>query len=216
MKNSILTIAAILIVSTSFAQGAKYQQAMGEALAGFSSAKTIEDYQALGNKFMVIANAEKEEWLPLYYHAQCYILMNFNERGNQQKQDEFLDEAEKSIDNMLALAPGESEAYVMQGLLYSARLMVDPMTRGQKYSALSGQSIGRALGIEPQNPRARYMQIANEMGTARFFGKDVSESCQKANELYADWDEYKINSRISPQWGKDQVASIVKQCAAKK
>jgi len=101
----------------------------------------------------------------------------------------------------------------MQGLLYTARLMIDPMTRGQKYSSLSAQSIGTALGIEPENPRAKYMQLANEMGTAAFFGNDVTVTCEKASALYAVWDDYKIKSRIYPQWGKGQLEGILKQCA---
>jgi len=212
MKKTTLIIAAILIAATTFAGGAKYQKAMGEALAGFGEAQTVEDYQVLSNKFLMIAQAEKSEWLPYYYHAQCYILMSFTENENPEKKDEYLDEAEKSVNTMLELAPGESEAYVMQGLLYTARLVIDPVTRGAKYSTLSAQAIGTALGIEPENPRARYMQIANEMGTAQFFGSDVTASCEKGKILYEKWDEYKQKSRIHPGWGKEQLAGIIKKC----
>jgi hypothetical protein len=190
----------------------KYQKSMGATLGGFAEAETVEDYRELGNKFMMIAEAEKSEWLPYYYHAQCYILMSFDASQAPEKKDEYLDVAKQSVEQMLELAPGQSEVYVMQGLLFTARLMVDPMTRGQKYSALSAQAIGTALGIEPDNPRAQYMQIANEMGTARFFGNDISTSCEKAQTLYAEWDNYKPKSRIDPNWGKGQLAGILKQC----
>lgn len=212
MKKTTLIITAILIAATTFAGGVKYQKAMGEALAGFGTAENVEDYQNLGNKFMMIAQAEKNEWLPYYYHAQCYILMSFDNNETPEKKDEYLDVAEKSIVKMMELAPGESEAYVMQGLLYTARLMIDPMTRGQKYSSLSAQAIGTALGIEPENPRAQYMQLANEMGTAQFFGSDVAATCEKASTLYAVWDDYKIKSRIYPQWGKGQLEDLIKNC----
>ncbi len=216
MKKVTLIITAILIAATTFAGGIKYQKKMGETLAGFSQVETVADYQALGNKFMMIAQAEKNEWLPYYYHAQCYILMSFAEGEKPEKKDEYLDVAETSVAKMLELAPGESEAYVMQGLMYTARLLVDPMSRGQKYSPLSAQAIGTALGIEPENPRAQYMQIANEMGSASFFGSDVSAPCQKATALYNSWDSYEPKSRIHPRWGKSQLAGIMKKCGGER
>lgn len=214
MKKTIFILAAMIISATAFAGGIKYQKTMGKTLAGFGEAKTVEDYRELGNKFLRIAEAEKNEWLPYYYYAQCYILMSFEEKENPGNKDEYLDEAQKSVDRLMELAPGESETYVMQGLLYTGRLLVDPMTRGQKYGALSAQAIGQALGMEPDNPRARYMQLANSMGTAQFFGEDVSKYCGQAQQLYDDWDSYKPKSRIHPTWGKSQVAGLLRQCGS--
>lgn len=212
MKTSVLIFAGLIIAATAFAAGDKYQQAMGKTLGEFSQAKTIEDYQAVGNKFLMIANAEEGEWLPLCYHAHSYIMMSFLESESTYNRDKYLDEAATSVEKMVKLAPGEAEVFVMQGLLYSARLMVDPMTRGQKYSVMSAQSIGRALGIEPDNPRAKYMEIANEIGTARFFGKDIVAQCLKAQALYDSWDTYKVKSPLYPQWGKEQIAEVLQQC----
>jgi hypothetical protein len=213
MKTSMLILAGLISVTVAFAGGRNYQQIMGKTLGEFAQAQTVEDFRNAGSKFMMIANAEPEEWLPLYYHAHCYIMMSFVERANPEKRDDYLDEAAISVEKLVRLAPEESEVFVMQGLLYSARLMIDPMNRGQQYSALSAQSIGRALGIEPENPRARYMQIANEMGTAQFFGSDISSSCAKAQKLFEDWDNYQARSAIHPRWGKEQVADALQQCA---
>lgn len=212
MKKTILIITAMIITATGFAGGMKYQKTMGKTLAGFGEAKTVEDYRELGNKFLRIAEAEKNEWLPYYYHAQCYIIMSFEEKGSAEQKDEYLDEAQKSVDKLMEIAAGESETHVMQGLLYTARLMVNPMSRGQKYSALSAQSVGTALGIEPENPRARYMKLANDVGTAQFFGEDVSKYCDRAQKLYDEWDDYKPKSRIHPVWGKENVAEILEGC----
>lgn len=214
MKKTFLILSVMIMSATAFAGGIKFQKTMGKTLAGFGEAQTVEDYRELGNKFLRIAEAEKNEWLPYYYHAQCYILMSFEEKENPENKDEYLDEAQKSVDRLKELAPGESETYVMQGLLYTARLMVDPMTRGQKYGAMSAQAIGQALGMEPDNPRARYMQLANSMGTAQFFGEDVSKYCGQAQQLYDDWDNYKPKSRIHPNWGKSQVAGLLQQCGS--
>ncbi len=215
MRTSMSIFAGLLFLAATTASGQNYQQAMGSALGEFAQAKTVEDFRNAGNKFVMIANAEPAEWLPLYHHAHCYIMMSFFERTNPEKRDGYLDEAAISIDKMVELAPDQSEVFVMQGLLYSARLMIDPMTRGQQYSAMSAQSIGRALGIEPVNPRARYMQIANEMGTAQFFGNDISASCEKAQKLFDEWADYTVKSSFHPQWGREQVAEVLRQCSSR-
>ena len=212
MKTKILFIAILLMSLTGMSQSKEFAGAMGQALGQYASCKTIEDFQALGNRFGLIANAEKEEWLPLYYRAHCYIMMSFMEPTDAAKKDNYLDEAEKSITKMIELAPKESEVYALQSLLYSARLVVNPMERGQEYGALSGQAVGTALGLDANNPRAKFIKLRNDMGTAQFFGKDIKEYCPQASELLANWDNYKLRSPLYPAWGKDQVAEIVKGC----
>jgi len=216
MKKQILSIAIVFLTIVATARNQEYEKVMGETLSQYKNCKNVEDFQALANKFSMIANAEKTEWLPFYYHAHCYILMSFMEPSDPKKKDDYLDVAEKSIEKILGLAPNEPEAYTLQGFFYTARLVVNPMERGQKYSMLSSQSLGKALGMEPGNPRARVLKLQNEMGTAQFFGKDPSEYCGQSKELLAKCDEYKIKSPIYPNWGKDQAEGIVKGCAETK
>jgi hypothetical protein len=77
---------------------------------------------------------------------------------------------------------------------------------------LIAQTLGMALAIEPGHPRARFMRISNDMGTARFFGQDLAPYCKEASELLASWDAYEVASPIHPAWGKDEVEGIVNRC----
>jgi len=212
MKNTILSIAIILFALTGKSQSKEFAGAMGEALGQYATCKSVADFQALGNRFGLIANAEKAEWLPLYYHAHCYIIMSFMEPTDAAKKDSYLDVAEKSLTKMIELAPKEPEVYALQSMFYSARLVVSPMERGQKFGALSGQAVGMALGLDANNPRAKFIKLRNDMGSAQFFGKDPKEFCPQAAELLANWDNYKGKSPLYPSWGKDQVAEIVEDC----
>lgn len=212
MKTTILSIAIILFTLTGKSQSKEFAGAMGEALSQYSKCTSVDDFQSLGNRFGLIANAEKTEWLPLYYHAHCYILMSFMDQTDAAKKDSYLDVAEQSFDKMIALAPNESEVYALQSMFYSARLVVNPMERGQKYSALSAQAVGMALGMESNNPRAKFIKLRNDMGSAQFFGKDPKEYCPQASELLANWDNYKVKSPLYPSWGKEQVAEILTEC----
>ncbi len=212
MKKIILSLGVVLVSLVSMAQKPEYYQIMGETLGQFSTVRNVADMQALGNKFEMIANAEKPEWLPLYYHAQCYILMSFMEQDDAKKKDSYLDVAEKSVNRLLEMAPAEAEVFVLQAFLLTGRLVVNPMERGMEFSPLVGQAYGKALALEPANPRAKMLKIQMDMGSAPFMGTDPKSFCPQARELLANWDDYKLKSPLHPNWGKDQVEEIVQGC----
>ncbi|MCD4770398.1 MAG: hypothetical protein K8R35_09550, partial [Bacteroidales bacterium] len=134
MKKVVLLLATVSFAFTSMAGGPEFLQVMGKTLAGYSECKTVDDYQGLANKFERIANVEKGEWLPLYYHAHCNVIMSFMEQSDMGKKDEYLDVAEISVNKMIEMVPDESEVYALKAFMLTARLVVDPMTRGQEYS----------------------------------------------------------------------------------
>ena len=212
MKKFTLILAVVLVSLVSKAQKPEYVQTMGETLGQYANCQNVEDFQALGNKFEMIANAEKSEWLPLYYHAQCYILMSFIEQGDAAKKDSYLDVAEKSVNKLMEMDPGEAEVFVLQAFYLTGRLVVNPMERGQEYGGLVGQANGKALAMEPTNPRAKLMKIQMDMGSAPYMGLDPKSFCPDAKALLTSWDDFKAKSPIHPNWGKDQVEGIVKGC----
>ena len=212
MKKVILSIAVVLVSLASMAQKPEFIKTMGEALGQFAACKNVADFQALGNKFQMIANVEKGEWLPLYYHAHCYILMSFLEPTDATKKDSYLDVAEKSIAKLIEMVPNESEVYALQSFYYIGRLVVNPMERGQEFSGLSGQAVAKSLALDANNPRAKMIKLQGDIGSAPYMGLDPKSFCPQAKELLASWDNFKPKSPIYPSWGKDQVEGIVKGC----
>ena len=212
MKKIILSLAALFVSLVSMAQKPEFLQTMGETLGQFSTCKNAADFQALGNKFQMIADVEKAEWLPVYYQSYCYIIMSFLEPTDAAKKDSYLDVAEKSIAKLIELVPNESEVYALQSFYFIGRLVVNPMERGQEFSGLSGQAVGKSLAIDPANPRAKLLKLQGDIGAAPYMGLDPKSFCPQAKELLANWDNFKPKSPLHPNWGKDQVAGIVKGC----
>lgn len=209
----LMTIALLYFSTALFAQPDVYHQKMGEALQGFSSTQTVADYTALAAQFERISGVESQEWLPLYYHAQCYILMSFTDReADGTKKDEYLDVAEASIVKMIELAPEESEVYALQSFLYTGRMVVDPMSRGMSYGQKSNGAIEKSLSFNPTNPRAKYLRLSNETGTANFFGQETTPFCIQAEKLLNEWDQFTPKSTIHPSWGKNLVQGIINDC----
>jgi len=189
-----------------------YNQAMTNALETMKTARTADELSAVANQFERISNVEPTQWLPLYYQAFSKIRISFMLKDDVEKRDAYLDDAQKSIDAMLELSPTESEIYTLQSLLHTARLVIDPMTRGQQMMMKSGQAVGKAMELNPANPRAQYVLLSNEMGQAQFFGKDVSEFCPRVNALLNNWEELNKSPEFYPVWGKSEVQGLDRNC----
>lgn len=212
MKKIGLMLGTLLVLTCASAQNNQYYEKMGQSMQGFATCSTVEDFQHLANQFKVIANVEKEEWLPLYYEAQCYILMSFTGTLEAARRDSYLETASGLVDRMSEMAPGEAEVAVMEAFYLTGYLVVDPPQRAMNTSPQIHAAIARALSIEPRNPRARFLRISNEMGTASFFGEDISAYCEEASKLLEDWDSYEPKSPIHPSWGKNETEGIVREC----
>lgn len=213
MRTITLTIIALFLYESLFSQSEVYFQKMGESLEQFSSIETPEDYLEVAAAFERISTVETEQWLPLYYHAQCYVLVSFvDQEADTDKKDAYLDVAEKSIEKIKLLAPEEAEIHALESFLYTGRLVINPMERGMTFGAKSNASIQKALALDPANPRAKYLKLTGDIGTAKFFGQETSKYCGQASELHAVWDDYIIPSPIHPSWGKELVESIMNDC----
>lgn len=212
MKKTTLFVCAMLIATLVMGGDDKYYQKMGETLAGFSSCSSVEDFQDLANKFRVIANVEKEEWLPLYYEAQCYIMISFTGELSPEERDSYLDKASSIIDRMEEMAPQEAEIKVLEAFYLTGSLVVNPPQRSMTTTPQIQAAIAKALSLDPGNPRARFLSISNEYGTASYFGSDTAPICEKAAQLLMEWDSYEIKSPIHPNWGKAETEGIVRGC----
>ena len=210
MKARVLSLVFVFCIAFT-AQAQMYEKKMAETLQMFGEAQNLNDYQKVANQFKMISNVAKAEWLPLYYHAHIHILMSFMDNSSAAKKDEYLAVAEVSIKKMLELVPNEVEALALQAFYYTGKLVVDPMTRGMEYGMLFGQVITKAASIDPDNPRVRYLKLANDVGSAPFFGKDPKVFLADAQKLFDEWDNYKLESPLHPRWGKEQVRSTIQQ-----
>lgn len=213
---TIITLSLIILANLSFSQD-QYQQKMGEAMQNYAQVQSAQGYATAANHFELISNAMSTEWLPLYYHAQCYIMMSFTDsEASAADKDAYLAIAMQSIDKMITIAPNESEVYALKAFYYTAKLVIDPMTRGQKFGMLTNTAIQESLGRDAENPRAQQLALSNKVGTAEFFGKDISIFKADAEQLLSNWDKYEIRGPFYPTWGKDQVEGILAKCSKEK
>lgn len=200
------TIITILLTGMIFLVNAsenKYEEAMGKAIEKLNYATENSDFQEVANLFERIAQNENKEWLPLYYYAQCYIVISYNE-SDPGKTDDLLDKAQNALDKAFQITSEESELYAMQALLYPSRITVDPMGRGMEYVGKMNRALDEAIRLNPENPRAYYLRAVTTLNMPEDFGggpkvaKPIFETAQQKFEAFTP------ATALSPNWGKEQ------------
>jgi tetratricopeptide (TPR) repeat protein len=203
---------ALFIAGTSWANDDKYYEQMAKQINAVYTAKSMEEYQSAVNALDRIAAAEKTKWEPYYYSAFGNI-MKMNLEQEAVKKDSYLDLALAAIEKGKAIAPAESELMALEGFVHMMRVTVDPASRGQQYSGLAMQTFGKALGMNPNNPRALMLLAQMQFGTARFFNQTPTEACESAKNALALFESVPpTENKLAPVWGKQMAQSLVKNC----
>jgi len=202
----------MIIAVTTWANDEKYYEQMGKQIQAVYTAKTMDEYQTAVNALDRIAGAEKSKWEPYYYSAFGSIMMATRENEGSKK-DAYLDQALAAIEKGEGIAPNESELVALEGFVHMIRVTVDPASRGQQYSGLAMQTFGKALGMNPNNPRAMSLLAQMQFGTAQFFKQQPTEACATASKALSLFDNAtKPENPLAPIWGKEMTAGLVQNC----
>lgn len=212
MKAITLAFIAVLFSGlTSWAQQDKYTEVMSKNIGVVYKASTIEELQGVVNVFKRIGEAEKSKWEPFYYASFGYIMMATREK-DPAKNDGYLDQANEMMSMASTLQPGNSEMATLEGFIHMMRVAVDPASRGAQYSGLSMQAFGKALAMNPNNPRALALMAQMQLGTAQFFKQEPTEACETAKKAIQLFDNQKVASALEPAWGKSVAEKLITNC----
>jgi len=201
MKTLSLTLVLLLASIIGFSNEA-YKKAMTESIAKLFQATTIPEYVEIANQFERISNIEKSEWLPLYYASYAYIMISFQEPENAKK-DQYLDQAQKYLDQARTIEPNESELYMLQGFLYPSRITVDPMSRGMELMPEMNKALDKALELNPDNPRVYFLRATMTFHMPEAYGGGAAKALPLFQLAEEKFRIFKPKTPISPNWGKE-------------
>ncbi len=211
----ILWLLLVCVVEIAIAQGnSDYVMMMTNQKQALKTAVTEKDFAELAVNFERIASTAMDKWHPLYYAALCWINKSFVGAENAVK-DVDLDNAQKFIDKALEMYPEESELLVLQGLVYQGRIQIDPIKRGKDFSLKANLVLKKAAEIDPENPRAYYLQGLNILHTPKMFGGGPDAACpllEKANEKFA---KHIPENILSPSWGGEECSNLYQEKCSK-
>lgn len=202
----LLTFVLITFSLTGFAQS-PYEKGMEKGLSLWGEGKITE----ASNTFERISTVEKDNWLPLYYVALVNILESFKEENKEQLQLK-LNKAKASLEAAKKLSPDNAELLVLEALHNTVWIAFDGATYGMTLAGPTTELYRKALELAPDNPRAVSSYADWNIGSAKYFGKDISVYCkdlERAIELYKT---FKTDVPFYPHWGQDRAEQLYKDC----
>ncbi|MBN2487126.1 MAG: hypothetical protein JXB34_14220 [Bacteroidales bacterium] len=188
-----------------------FEEAVQQALEKFDSSKTFDDMKDAAAMFERIAGAEPERWQPHYYVSFINCLLAFKTNDPVQIK-QYASYAQENLAIALKIAPEESELHTLQGMVYQAMLLIDPVNNAMEYSAKANASFETAMRLNPANPRPLYLQALSLMHTPEQFGggrKAALPLFEKANGLF---EAFLPENNIAPNWGKHDCSARLADC----
>jgi hypothetical protein len=219
MKNNFLFLAFVFIAVTGFAQDtlqaakSKYEIGMEKQVATLDTAFAPATMQKCYNSIERIANVEKKEWLPDYYMAYCLVMQAYQVEASQV--DGYCDRANLLLDRADSLKGDASEIFVMRAMVASARIMVDPRTRGAKYGKMSSTFLDSAQVHNPANPRIALTRGTGVYYTPPMFGGGKAKAKPLFEESIQKYATFVPASSIAPHWGKARAEKLLADCSKK-
>lgn len=212
MKKLLLSAIILFITVAVFAQNEKFTAAMKKNLAAMdTSFKNPANLLAVANTFERVASVEKNQWLPYYYAALCQVNYGFLEQ-DKSKVDGYADKATLLISKADSLSPNNSEISCVKSMIASCHMMVDPMQRWQEYGQESSSNMDAAMQQDPNNPRPYFLKGQGLKYTPEQFGGGCTTAKPQLQIALDKYAAFKPASEISPNWGKERVEMLIKEC----
>jgi hypothetical protein len=205
MKKFITTIVLFATVIAS-AQG-QFEQGMTKAFQLWKEGKNTE----ASDLFERIASADKTSWLPNYYVALVNTTASFGTKDKTQV-NALLAKAQNALDIEMIKDQNNSELYVLQALIYTAWVVVDPMTNGMVYSGKTMEMYSKALALSPENPRAVFGKADFLIQGAKWTGIETKPLCQEVDKSIGLFGTFKPETPFSPKWGLERALETQKNC----
>ncbi len=215
MKKQILFSAVFFISLVSFSQSEKYTKAMEQLVPAVDTTTSADKLTNLANSFQRIADAEKNQWLPYYYAALTNVsagyMMSMGQMGMAAKTDPIADKAETLLNKAEELSKDNSEIFIVKKMIASLRLIGDPQNRYMTYGPAAEQALATAKTLNPANPRVALLQAQDKFFTPEQFGGSKTEAKKLFEESIKQYETFKPESNIHPNWGLKQAQLFLAQ-----
>lgn len=201
-----LIIITTLLVSGFINAQTNYEKGMQKAFQLWGTNST-----EASNLFERIANAETDNWLPLYYAAQVNIVSSFGEK-DEKKLSAQLKKAQDLINDATAISKNNPEILVLQAMLHTAWVAFDGATYGMTLSGKVVELYAKAEQMAPNNPRVVFCKAEWDIGGARYFGQNTTPFCKDIERSLDLFTKFKPETPFHPNWGKDRAEQAMKAC----
>ena len=215
MKKLIFILLLLGFLSDTYCGDTAYYATLRKSLKQADVAYKTENFQQLANSCQRILNIYRNEWLPYYYGAYAYTNLCFIEKNTEMK-DKYCDNAQSLIDSAFKIQLDESEIYVLQSLLYIARMSINPLINGPVYMLKASNALDEAEKLNPDNPRIYYLKGKTTLYTPKFFGGGEEAALPYFEKASLFFQGFNPESTVHPYWGKGDTERLLKKCKSDK
>jgi len=207
------TIITVFLLSvTTAAFSSTYEETMKTNIEKMYKLTSSVELQALANHFERIGNAEKDQWLPAYYSAYCFVRSTFFDSPDADVIHKQLDKAQSILDQLKKKFENESEIYTLQALVYQLR--ITDMSKGAKFSRKAAEAINVAEKLNSENPRVYYLRGSNKFHTPKFFGGGPDKAKSDLEKAAKMFETKEAENTLMPGWGGRHNNELLSQCDA--
>lgn len=194
----------LLMISVSIFAQTTFDKVMTEKITKMNQTETAEDFSALANDFTRIGDKEKTQWLPYYYAAYTTIEKGrtLMRKGEMTEIDAIAAEAQSSLDKASDLSKDNAEILILQKMIHSLKLMVNPQERFMSEGMLGAEALGKAEKLDPTNPRIILMKAEDTYFTPEQFGGSKTKGLDLFQKSVDQFSVYKPKTSLDPNWGK--------------
>ena len=179
-------------------------------VAMIEEANSDEDFRKITRELKAMPAPEGQGWLKTYYLGLCYVLHSMEPVGAV-KRDSLVTMAEAQAAKLLRTKPQWSEAHTLRAFCYQAKIMVAVWARGPMYLSDVEQCLNKALKLDPENPRALFLQAQTLKNKPVFFGGGESKARPVLNKALECFDNAQPESPLHPSWGKGQALELLEE-----
>ncbi len=203
MKNLVVFTFALFISTFTFAQNAKYTEAMQSAITMMDDRVSMQN---AANTFERIAGAAANEWLPQYYVAQSNLFLAWGEleKDNWKGFDAHIEKANKAIAAAKKITDKNAELLTLEAYIYQARIMRNPMINGPRFAGTIDGLLEKAIELEPNNPRPYHLQGQQKFNMPSFLGGGAESALPLFETAAEKFASFAPESDLHPNWGKGQ------------
>jgi len=206
----LLMISTISLFSFSAIAVSDYEKGM---LKGLEMLKNANDLQAsidVVNYFERVAEANKTEWLPLYYAGYASLSVGFQQEKVEMK-DDWYQKGLGFVKKAELLKENESELLAMEGYLTLMYISNDPMKRAPSQTRNAIGLLEKAKALNPNNPRPWFIHGQNTFYTPEFYGGGAKNAKPLLDKALALYNAFTPENNLMPVWGKERCEMLLKE-----
>jgi hypothetical protein len=194
--------------TTSATEDKKFIIAMESNLRILDTASSGATLVTLANSFERIGHTEQKYWQPWYYAALCYGFLAVN-TPDKTLIDPLTAKAEEYINKALLITNNNSDLSTLQGMITNTKILADPMTRWQTFSAEANVFLETARKQDPLNPRPYLIEARTKLFTPAAMGGGPDAARPLIEKALNNFSLFIPENSLSPVWGLEQTKKLL-------